>query len=97
MKTLTEVNRGYFGRGDGLAINRHSFRDYKLEGLKRVTFTLDKNLDVFPPYYEIQVSFDGVNGLLSTIPHEIPDGTTWHRALPLAAAAINKYAKENLL
>lgn len=94
---MTEINRGYYGGGDGKAINRHSFRDYKLDGLNHVTFTLDKNLDAYPPYYEIQVSFDNTNGILNTIQHEIPAGLSWRKAELLAAATINAYAKENLL
>lgn len=97
MPNLTETNRGYYGGGDGRAINRHSYRDYKLEGLKRTTFTLDRNLSALKPYYEIQVSFDGVSGILQTIPHEIPDGLSWHKAVWLAGIIINDYAKRNLL
>lgn len=95
--TITETDRGYYGGNDGRAINRHSYRDYSLPGLDRVIFTLDRNLSACPPSYEIQISFRGVSGIVSTIPCDIPDGTPWRLAVAQADSIITRYATENLL
>ena len=89
--SITESDRGYYGN-DECAINRHAWREYSVDGLSRVSYVIDKNLSMLKPYYEISVVFKGVSGVLTTLKHSVPEGTTWKNALPTLLTVIESHA-----
>ena len=90
------INSELFGDGDGQAINRHSWREYKVEGAEGFRFYLDKNLSASPCFYELYL-FGPLDGLPRCVPNLLHGGMSWPKAKAEAFRAIEAYVNDNNL
>ena len=92
---MKEINREYYGGGDGKAINRHSVRTYIIHNER---IYLDRNLSTNPNCFSIWYFPGGRYGLATYIPVDnkqfFGDGLPWSKIIPIAEKAINKYFKK---
>ncbi len=85
---LTQVpySQQYFGAGDGKAINRHSEREYNIEGSDKI-LVVDRNNSISPPIFNIWFKPDKTyRGIIKYHAPEIAakgEGISWAKFIKL--------------